>query len=49
MAGNPPKTFLNRSFVKTLLRRTFTLVALAGFVYGLAAVVYATRTIYKVR
>ncbi len=49
MVGNPPKTFLNRSFVKTLLRRTFTLVALAGFVYGLVAVVYATRTIFKVK
>ena len=49
MAGNHTKKFLNRAFVKTVLRRTFTLVALVGFIYGLAAVVYATRTIFKVK
>jgi regulator of protease activity HflC (stomatin/prohibitin superfamily) len=49
MAGDLPKKFLNRAFVKTVLRRTFTLVALAGFIYGLIAVVYATRTIFKVK
>jgi regulator of protease activity HflC (stomatin/prohibitin superfamily) len=49
MAGNHPKKFLNRAFVKTVLRRTFTLVALVGFIYGLTAVVYATRTIFKVK
>jgi len=48
MAGDLPKKFLNRAFVKTVLRRTFALVALAGFFYGLTAVVYATRTIFKV-
>ena len=49
MAGNPTKKFLNRAFVKTVLRRTFTLVAVVGLIYGLAAVVYATRTIFKVK
>jgi len=49
MAGNHSKKFLNRAFVKTVLRRTFTLVALVGFIYGLTAVVYATRTIFKVK
>ena len=49
MAGNPSKKFLNRAFVKTVLRRTFTLVAVVGFIYGLTAVVYATRTIFKVK
>ena len=49
MAGNPSKKFLHRSFVKTVLRRTFTLVAVVGLIYGLAAVVYATRTIFKVK
>jgi regulator of protease activity HflC (stomatin/prohibitin superfamily) len=49
MAGNHPKKFLNRAFVKTALRRTFTLVALVGFIYGLTAGVYATRTIFKVK
>ena len=49
MAGNPSKKFLKRAFVKTVLRRTFTLVAVVGFIYGLTAVVYATRTIFKVK
>ena len=49
MAGDLPKKFLNRAFVKTVLRRTFSLVALAGLIYGLIAVVYATRTIFKVK
>ena len=49
MAGDLPKKFLNRAFVKTVLRRTFSLVALAGLTYGLIAVVYATRTIFKVK
>ena len=49
MAGNHSKKFLNRAFVKTALRRTFTLIALVGLIYGLTAVVYATRTIFKVK
>jgi regulator of protease activity HflC (stomatin/prohibitin superfamily) len=49
MAGNHSKKFLNRAFVKTVLRRTFTVVALSGLFYGLTAVVYATRTIFKVK
>jgi regulator of protease activity HflC (stomatin/prohibitin superfamily) len=49
MAGNHLKKFLNRAFVKTALRRTFSLVALVGLIYGLTAVVYATRTIFKVK
>ncbi len=49
MAENHSKKFFNRAFVKTVLRRTFTLVALVGLIYGLAAVVYATRTIFKVK
>jgi len=49
MAGNRSKKFLNRAFVKTVLRRTFTLIALVGFIYGLTAGVYATRTIFKVK
>ena len=49
MDGNPSKKFLNRGFAKTVLRRTFALVALVGLIYGLTAVVYATRTIFKVK
>jgi regulator of protease activity HflC (stomatin/prohibitin superfamily) len=49
MAGEHSKKFFNRAFVKTVLRRTFALVTLVGFIYGLTAVVYATRTIFKVK
>ena len=49
MDGNPSKKFLNRGFVKTVLRRTFALVAMVGLIYGLTAIVYATRTIFKVK
>ena len=49
MAKDPTKKFLKRAFVKTVLRRTFALVTLVGLVYGLTAVVYATRTIFKVK
>jgi regulator of protease activity HflC (stomatin/prohibitin superfamily) len=49
MAEDHSKKFFNRAFVKTVLRRTFALVTLVGFIYGLTAVVYATRTIFKVK
>ncbi len=49
MAEEHSKKFLNRAFVRTVLRRTFTLVALAGIIYGLTAALYATRTIFKVK
>ena len=49
MAGDQSKKFFNRAFVKTILRRTFALVALVGLIYGLTAIVYATRTIFKVK
>ena len=49
MAEDQSKKFLNRAFVKTILRRTFALVALVGLIYGLTAIVYATRTIFKVK
>jgi regulator of protease activity HflC (stomatin/prohibitin superfamily) len=49
MAGDQTKKFLNRAFVKTVLRRTFALVTLVGLIYGLTAIVYATRTIFKVK
>ncbi len=44
-----PKKFLRRTFVKTLLRRFIALAILAGFIYSLIAIVYATKTIYKVK
>jgi regulator of protease activity HflC (stomatin/prohibitin superfamily) len=49
MAEDHSKKFLNRAFVKTVLRRTFALVTLVGLIYGLTAIVYATRTIFKVK
>jgi len=49
MAEDRSKKFLHRAFVKTVLRRTFTLVVLAGAIYGLTAALYATRTIFKVK
>ncbi|GAB4265438.1 MAG: hypothetical protein Kow0092_17730 [Deferrisomatales bacterium] len=49
MPTEPTKKFLRRAFVKTLLRRTFALLTLAGLAYGLVALVYATRTIFKVK
>lgn len=43
------KQFLRRAFVLKILRRTLALVTLACLIYGLIALVYATKTIYKVK
>jgi regulator of protease activity HflC (stomatin/prohibitin superfamily) len=43
------KQFLRRAFILKILRRTLALVTLACLIYGLVAVVYATKTIYKVK
>lgn len=40
---------LSRAFVKTLLRRAIGLAVLVGAVYGGMALLYASRTIFKVR
>jgi regulator of protease activity HflC (stomatin/prohibitin superfamily) len=44
-----PKKFLRRAFVKTLLRRVLALAAIAGLCYSLVAVIYATKTFFKVK
>ena len=49
MGDELTKQFLRRAFVKTVLRRTFALLTIAGLIYGLTAVIYATRTIFKVK
>ncbi len=49
MPEESSKKFVNRAFVKTALRRVIALMAVAGIVYGLVAVVYATKTIFKVK
>jgi regulator of protease activity HflC (stomatin/prohibitin superfamily) len=41
--------FVRRAFVKKILRRIIALTTIAGLIYGLAAVVYATKTIFKVK
>ena len=49
MSNDRPKKFLRRAFVKTLLRRVLLLATIAGLFYGAVAVVYATKTIFKVK
>jgi regulator of protease activity HflC (stomatin/prohibitin superfamily) len=44
-----PKKFLRRAFVKTVLRRVLALAAIVGLCYSLTAVIYATKTFYKVK
>jgi regulator of protease activity HflC (stomatin/prohibitin superfamily) len=41
--------YIQRAFVKTVLRRVLATATLIGLVYGLVAMVYATKTIYKVK
>jgi regulator of protease activity HflC (stomatin/prohibitin superfamily) len=43
------KKFLQRAFVLKVLRRTIGLITMACLIYGIVAVVYATKTIYKVK
>ena len=43
------KTFLRRAFVKKILRRTLAVITLACVLYGVLALVYATKTFYKVK
>jgi regulator of protease activity HflC (stomatin/prohibitin superfamily) len=43
------KQFLRRAMVLKVLRRSIALITLACLVYGVIAVVYATKTIYKVK
>ncbi len=49
MADQISQNFIRRAYVKTVIRRIFALVAVCGTIYGLAALVYATQTIYKVK
>jgi len=43
------RKYLRRAVVKTVLRRTVAVLILAGLIYGLVAMIYATRTIFKVK
>ena len=49
MASPQPTQLLRRSFIKTVLRRMIALITVVGLIYGLIAVVYATKTIFKVK
>ena len=49
MSKELPKKFLRRAFVKTFLRRLLALVTIAGLIYGGVAIIYATKTIFKVK
>jgi len=49
MSKELPKKFLRRAFVKTFLRRILALLTVAGLSYGVVAIIYATRTIFKVK
>jgi hypothetical protein len=49
MASSLPNQLLRRSFVKTVLRRLIATITVVGLIYGLIAVVYATKTIFKVK
>ncbi len=49
MAEVPPRKIVQRAFVKTVLRRILALATIAGLIYGFAALISATRTIYKVK
>lgn len=49
MSNELPKKFLRRAFVKTFLRRLLALVTIVGLVYGGVAIIYATKTFFKVK
>ncbi|NNG01153.1 MAG: SPFH domain-containing protein [Desulfobacteraceae bacterium] len=49
MPGDTHKSFVRRAFVKTVLRRIMALATIVGLVYGLVALVYATKTLFKVK
>jgi regulator of protease activity HflC (stomatin/prohibitin superfamily) len=49
MADNLSRKILRRAFVKTVIRRTFAVIIIIGLFYGFVAMIYATRSIYKVK
>ena len=49
MSNELPKKILRRAFVKTFLRRLMALATIAGLIYGAVAIIYATKTIFKVK
>lgn len=49
MTEKPIKSYLSRSTVKYFFRRLILLIVVVGLIYGFMAVVYKTKTIFKVK
>lgn len=49
MSDMAKQRFLRRAVVKKIIRRTIGMITLVCLAYSLVALIYATRTIYKVR
>ncbi|CAB1075221.1 hypothetical protein D1AOALGA4SA_3041 [Olavius algarvensis Delta 1 endosymbiont] len=49
MPNELPKKIFRRAFVKTFLRRLLALATIGGLIYGAVAIIYATKTIFKVK
>jgi regulator of protease activity HflC (stomatin/prohibitin superfamily) len=49
MSQEPTHKYFKRAFIKTLIRRSIALVAVLGLMYGIVVIVYATKTIFKVK
>ncbi len=49
MPAEPTRAFLRRAFVKMVIRRVLGAAVLVGLVYGAVVLIYASRTIYKVK
>lgn len=49
MSETPVNRYLHREFVKTIFRNTLVFLMILGMIYGVAVLVYASRTIYKVK
>ena len=49
MVNHSSSTLLQRSFVMTVLKRTLAFVLVIGIMYGGVALIYASKTIFKVK
>ncbi|MBM9605563.1 SPFH domain-containing protein [Desulfopila inferna] len=49
MQSEKPGKMFQRGFILKILRRTVAAILLLGFVYGIVAAIYATKTIFKVK
>ncbi|MBI5442018.1 MAG: SPFH domain-containing protein [Deltaproteobacteria bacterium] len=49
MPNQPSSRFVQRAFIKNVFRRILAALLVVGVVYAVVAIVYASRTLYKVR